>query len=412
MSDIGWVDFSSTDRERVSQVLAMLKEPGTLDELGIGQVRDAFADNLFPGFSTIQTRAKYSIIVPRILRDFQELPKQERNRKKLDIYLKEQEDDIAKLLVERHKNELSKTLGIIGATKIDKGGVARRPSSVYWNGLRQFGIIQTQLSLAEFCRAYGELGERYTSASSNDDGSDDSDAIEQIQTVHIPSGNGNWLEELSIHLSVLEAKFLRDKIRHATTIQHSIPAQLFNTGLLEDALDENLKTFAALSDWLHSKDEISIDCRRQSDLARKFSSIMKGAHLRFNCIIADRLGHEKRLGDLESSYQKWRDYVIGSQLFHDEILQELLAAVQRQNPKIHSRAVKFVKEWCLANIHKWSKEQLDELIVDQAVHNKKNRSVLKKQLPPDTGWVGMDVLDYRWPQAQIILADIVRGLKC
>lgn len=47
---IGWIDFSSTERERVSQVLSMLQEKGTLDELGIGQIRDAFADQLFPGF--------------------------------------------------------------------------------------------------------------------------------------------------------------------------------------------------------------------------------------------------------------------------------------------------------------------------------------------------------------------------
>ena len=55
MSAIGWVDFSSDDRQRVQQVLALLKETGTLDELGVGQVRDAFSDVLFPGFSTIQT---------------------------------------------------------------------------------------------------------------------------------------------------------------------------------------------------------------------------------------------------------------------------------------------------------------------------------------------------------------------
>lgn len=43
----------------MSQVLAMLQEPGTLDELGIGQIRDAFSDLLFRGFLTIQTRAKF-----------------------------------------------------------------------------------------------------------------------------------------------------------------------------------------------------------------------------------------------------------------------------------------------------------------------------------------------------------------
>ncbi len=54
MSTLSWVDFSSTDREQVSKILAMLREPGTLDELRIGQIRDAFADLLFPGFPTIQ----------------------------------------------------------------------------------------------------------------------------------------------------------------------------------------------------------------------------------------------------------------------------------------------------------------------------------------------------------------------
>lgn len=65
MSSLGWVDFSSEDRTRVQEVLALLKQPGTLDELGIGQVRDAFSDLLFPGFSTIQTRARYFLAVPK-----------------------------------------------------------------------------------------------------------------------------------------------------------------------------------------------------------------------------------------------------------------------------------------------------------------------------------------------------------
>ncbi len=105
MSELGWVDFSSTDRERVSQILALLREPGTLDELGIGQIRDSFADSIFPGFSTIQTHAKYFIIVPRILREFKNLPRAEQTKKKLSEYLKQKEDLVAEHLVERHKND-------------------------------------------------------------------------------------------------------------------------------------------------------------------------------------------------------------------------------------------------------------------------------------------------------------------
>ena len=42
----------------------LLSEQGAVDELGTGIVRDAFANYFFPGTSTIQTRAKYFLIVP------------------------------------------------------------------------------------------------------------------------------------------------------------------------------------------------------------------------------------------------------------------------------------------------------------------------------------------------------------
>ncbi|MEX2417466.1 MAG: DUF6361 family protein [Actinomycetota bacterium] len=35
----------------------MFREEGSVDEIGVGVIRDAFADMFFPGTSTIQTRA-------------------------------------------------------------------------------------------------------------------------------------------------------------------------------------------------------------------------------------------------------------------------------------------------------------------------------------------------------------------
>ena len=61
---IGWVDFSKTERDKVVSILRLLGTQTALDELGIGTVRDAFSDMLFPGISTLQTRAKYFVILP------------------------------------------------------------------------------------------------------------------------------------------------------------------------------------------------------------------------------------------------------------------------------------------------------------------------------------------------------------
>ena len=44
-------------------VLDLLKEQNTRDELGIGATCDALADQLFPGTGTVQTRARYILFM-------------------------------------------------------------------------------------------------------------------------------------------------------------------------------------------------------------------------------------------------------------------------------------------------------------------------------------------------------------
>ena len=67
MSTLTWLDSSEHERRSVLELVSALNEPGTLDELGIGTIRDTIADTLFPGTSTIQTRARYFLFVPWIL---------------------------------------------------------------------------------------------------------------------------------------------------------------------------------------------------------------------------------------------------------------------------------------------------------------------------------------------------------
>jgi hypothetical protein len=68
MSSFAWLDFSESDRQKALDIIDLFREKGTVDELGIGTVRDAFADLLFPGTSTIMTRARYYLFVPWMYR--------------------------------------------------------------------------------------------------------------------------------------------------------------------------------------------------------------------------------------------------------------------------------------------------------------------------------------------------------
>ena len=54
-STLSWLDSTERERRAVLELVSALNEPGTLDELGIGSIRDTIADALFPGTSTIQT---------------------------------------------------------------------------------------------------------------------------------------------------------------------------------------------------------------------------------------------------------------------------------------------------------------------------------------------------------------------
>ena len=138
-SEMGWVDFSSEDRDRVRDVIKQLSEPGTLDELGIGALRDGFADLMFPGFSTIQTRAKYLITIPRIIRDYLALKPAQQRKQSPQQYLEQQENQLARALTLQHQNE--GVTGIIGSTM-------KEGESVDWRKVRQAGPEQVLQWLA------------------------------------------------------------------------------------------------------------------------------------------------------------------------------------------------------------------------------------------------------------------------
>ena len=47
---LGYIHSSKEEQAQAMQVLKMTSESVALDELGIGRIRDAFADRMFPGF--------------------------------------------------------------------------------------------------------------------------------------------------------------------------------------------------------------------------------------------------------------------------------------------------------------------------------------------------------------------------
>ena len=56
-SSVAWIDFAEQDHRQMTEVISRFGERDTRDWLGLGSVRDVFANLFFPGASTLQARA-------------------------------------------------------------------------------------------------------------------------------------------------------------------------------------------------------------------------------------------------------------------------------------------------------------------------------------------------------------------
>ncbi len=123
-STFTWLDYSEADRRKMLDVINAFREKETRDELGFGSVRDAFADSLFPGTSTIQTRARYFFFVPWIYLRL------ERDRvPPSDIARQARRDEVRLIEALLRGGETGQGDGVIG----QHVALQRLPSNVYQN---------------------------------------------------------------------------------------------------------------------------------------------------------------------------------------------------------------------------------------------------------------------------------------
>ena len=136
---LSWLAYSDEELRRAHDLAATLSEQETRDELGIGSIRDAIADRLFPGTSTIQSRARYFLFLPWLFLEIERQSKvgarqrSERAERDLIAALRQSED----------------TVGLVGGRTSQ---VERLPSVIYWNGLGVLGICRIAGSLSSYFR--------------------------------------------------------------------------------------------------------------------------------------------------------------------------------------------------------------------------------------------------------------------
>jgi len=199
-SSLAWLDFDRAASERLSELLRALDEPGTLDVLGLGTVRDAFSAMLNPGTSTTQTRLRYFIFIPWI---FAKLEQEQVLAAEFSRRLRDYESRLMDCL--RH---LGRNQGVIGYAA--GRNLKRMPSDAYWGGLRAWGLRRLDLSISEFGQYAASL------ARSRPERNDDDEAMTRGVSMWaaLPPAPDDFLHaDITFDLAPTEAQVLVEHIR-------------------------------------------------------------------------------------------------------------------------------------------------------------------------------------------------------
>lgn len=396
---IGWIDFSDKDRKRAIDILHLLGE-GAVDELGIGVVRDAFADYFFPGTSTIQTRAKYFFLVPYALRSAcAKYPNS--SVRQVMAEMSKLEKQSAQIMKDNGEEP-----GIIGASVLPRKWVVRQPSAIYWNGIRTYGIMTAgHLSMAETIAAeLAELKIKHQRSSGRIEGEEGAQDDKTISSGSIQLWDSlldyheGWMNGLNINLTPQEASYLRERISSTRLNKQNqkplLKYLLDNNIRVDDILSESkTHAFKALSNAIENA--VEPEMQEMLRLANLFDILVYALRVRYNF----QMGNEYAV-------ELWKDVPNMVQELRNLDLPDMFCKL-----KVSGRVRIF-----LLDARKYLlMEQYDEL--DQCILNRekelksaKRCKLLQKERYKNT-WIGGMWLDYRLMAANNILRDIYEGEK-
>lgn len=384
------------------EIIALFTQSESRDELGIGQVRDAFSDSLFPGTSTLHTRARYFLFIPWCFRAAEQsrTPPERRPAKAAEY-----ERSLIKTLLSVQDDD-SDTEGLIGR----RAGAALKnlPSTLYWGGLRRYGIALEAEPRDAFSRTAptaaddaDELTERHRGAWSP-------------TLPAVPTGFPYSIDN-GFALNAGEAQWLQERM--VDTTGGSLLHHLLLCGD-RPQLDSDFAWTDPIT--RHAPSE----ARDVLEHARLFSLVMEGISGVYNLLIAERYEKEG-LTRIPEPIEHWRsqlddwaescDHERATLLGWD--LDAFWSGVRRTNPRIGESTRRFLT----ACVDIARSSDLEALADDQPVRRlvaareksqKQGQSRLtnRKLLETWSGGSGAQRLDFRWARVRRIVADIHDGL--
>jgi len=386
---LGWIDFSKEERNQLISILQKIGTQTAVDELGIGAIRDAFSNILFPGISTLQTRAKYFVLIPYIFSQAE--TKSFQTKREAMQYIHSREDELVKVLIEQSKKN---ELGIIGRTSFHQGKTVKlKPSSIYWSGLQTMGILRkSYLSKEDVCGllvSKNRKKDHIILKMKDDDGvGDDTDAAHSELLLFDPVGESyDFMKEAKIALTYPEANYLE---------RHFIKST--KGSLLEYMIREKdvSRTFQDVE-----VNRLPEPLASEVALAKVFSGFIYTAYLLYNIIYAEGCGETAAAEELRVEFDERMEN------YHPIDLDSILEDTACTN---RTYTVEFLRAFDRYMQVK-DENSARALVIQREKQIKGNRAKLNRPEQYAYSRVHQNLLDYRYGTARQIVMDILEGLE-
>lgn len=403
-STIAWLDVSAEEQRKARELIALFTQPESRDELGIGQIRDAFSNTLFPGTSVIQTRARYFLFVPWIYLEGQRRGKSGRE---LVTWTSSRERRLIEAL-RTAGTAVGDLDGLIGRVASERLKIL--PSSIYWNGLITFGILRHDVA-AEQLRV-----ERVRKAV------DESDELAEREfgtwSPSIPEPPNGFPEQVDTAFALRpdEARWLAERINQSPATRDSLLSRIVSGHAR--TVDDSFGPWEDPTGQVNDK-----TLRAQLEHAELFSQGMHGASLLYNLLVAERYvdcGYD-RVPDVTNKYrellEKWAaECARERQRFAAWDRMAMWNVVRSINPRIGRPTIEFVDSWLGSVKDGKATSAFDDQALRDLVRKRELRRGKQSRLKNDkllanwAGESGAGRLNYRWGTVRRIVRDIHSAL--
>jgi hypothetical protein len=399
-STLSWLDYSERDRRRAVEVIRLFEEKGTVDELGVGSVRDAFADLLFPGLSTIQSRAKYFLLIPWI---YQQLEQKRVPSREIAARARQAELSLIDALMESDDPQ-----GTIG--KLARRALKTLPSRVYWAGLHTWGVRNFSGSQDQYHRSLDAFYQSPGRTLMNDDGEPAHGRPARNWHHAIPAPPADFPKKATLRLTRQEAEFLRERL------QFRVPKTVLAFLVAEGRPDRDV-----LFPWDHPQlAEFPAHNRRELYHAQCFSEAMHGSSLLYNLMLAEMRRDDGRTATYREALVEWAEMLEGR---GGELARwsrpEFWELVLRAGSRISAPTRLFIDAWLNIALGQRANLVADDAGARQLIHERERvlkrglaRLDNRRSLENWGGASGTGQLDYRWlPVVRDTIDDIQVALR-